>query len=520
MLRLGDGKPGDDGLRDRDLEVLRDRFTEIDYTVDRIVDLVGRTEHAALGRNNTTPALRALHGNDDPAATLARLWPLQSPVPRALLDRALPGLVDPLVAAGVLESTDDHVRARVDLRPYASDTGDYWVFSDLTPGLDGPMTPVAPDFVLGVSPASMTLAELTLRRQVGSAVDLGTGCGVQSLHLARHADRVVATDVNTRALAMARATMRLNGIAAVDIRAGSLFEPVGTEAYDLIVTNPPYVMAPPGSAEDRLTYREAGLVADDLVRQVVIDGAKHLNQGGSLQVLGNWAQVRGEDWQDRLAGWVRQTGCDAHILRREVLDAYEYIEIWLADAGLAADPGSTRRKDQGGNDPSAYERAYQVWCDYFDRLGIESVGMGWFTLTNAGRDQPAVTIEDWPYPVEQPIGPAWAERIDAADLNARLSDADLLATRWKLAADVDQETVGRPGSEDPEAIVLRQQRGFRRAIRVDTALAGVFGACDGDLTLGRIVDVVAGILGVDRDVVATETLREARRLIVDNLMTT
>lgn len=189
-----------------------------------------------------------------------------------------------------------------------------------------------------------------------------------------------------------------------------------------------------------------------------------------------------------------------------MLDAYEYIEIWLADAGLVGDPG--------------YREAYDRWCDYFEELGIESVGMGWFTLTKAGRDRPAVTIEDWPHPVEQPIGAAWAERIDAVDLSARLSDEDVLAGRWRLAPDVIQETVGHPGSEDPETIVLRQQRGFRRAIRADTALAGVLGACDGDLNLKQIIDAVASIIEVDSDGLADEILREVRTLIVDNLVTT
>ena len=521
MLRLDDDHSGDSsaGLSNDDLDRLRTRLVWIDYTVDRIIALVGEHEHAALGRNNTTPALRALQGVDDPAATLARLWPLQSVVGRDDLERALPGLTETLIAAGVLESDHDQLRARVDLRPYGSDDGAAgWIFSDLTPGLDGPMTPVPSDFVLGVSPASMTLAELTIRRPGGSALDLGTGCGVQSLHLARHADRVVATDVNRRALAMARATMRLNGVNSVDVCEGSLYQPVGEQTFDLIVTNPPYVMSPP-SAGRRLAYREAGFVADDLVRQVIVDGARHLNPGGSLQVLGNWAQLRGENWQDRLAGWVAETGCDAHILRREVLDAYEYIEIWLADAGLLGDPTTTRREDAGFTDPSPYREAYRQWCDYFDELGIESVGMGWFTLTKAGRDTPVVTIEDWPHPVEQPVGSAWADRIDAVNLSERLSDADVLATRWKLAADVTQETVGRPGAEDPTAIVFRQQRGFRRAVRADTALAAVLGACDGDLTLHQIVDAVAEILRIDSADLSDEILREVRSLIVDNLMT-
>ena len=76
----------------------------------------------------------------------------------------------------------------MDLRPYATDEADFLVFSDLTPGLDTQSTPMRPDFVLGLSSASSTLAQLTVRRPVGSALDLGTGCGVQTLHLARHAD--------------------------------------------------------------------------------------------------------------------------------------------------------------------------------------------------------------------------------------------------------------------------------------------------------------------------------------------
>jgi methylase of polypeptide subunit release factors len=519
-------------LADVDLQSLRNRLAEVDYTVDRIVDLIGAEAHAALGRNNTTPALRVLRGTDDPVATLTRLWPLQSTVGVDDLDRALPGLRGPLTEAGIVEVSGDQAKARIDLRPYASDetapadgTGDdpalrakpaesgerddraggYWVFSDLTPGLDGPMTPVRPDFVLGVSPASLTLAEMTVRRPVGTALDLGTGCGVQSLHLARHADRVVATDVNERALAMARATFRLNGIDRVDVRSGSLYEPVAGESFDLIVTNPPYVMSPPARSGDRLTYREAGMVGDELVRQVVVDGAARLNPGGTLQVLGNWAQPVGRLWQERLEGWVAGTGCDAHIVRREVLDAYSYIEIWLTDAGLLGQP--------------EYTAAYDRWCSYFEDLGIESVGMGWLMLTRAGRQQPVVTVEDWPHPVEQPIGPAWGRRQQAVELVQGLSDAEILSRRWKLAADVAEETVGRPGAADPEAIVFRQQRGFRRATRAGTALAAVVGACDGDLTLGQIVGGVATLLEVDPVVLGDEIVDDIRVLIVDNLLT-
>jgi hypothetical protein len=63
--------------------------------------------------------------------------------------------------------------------------------------------------------------------------------------------------------------------------------------------------------------------------------------------------------------------------------------------------------------------------------------------------------------------------------------------------DVRQETVGAPGAEDPETIVLRQQRGFRRARQADTVEAALVGACDGDLTVGQILDALGQLLEAD-----------------------
>ena len=164
-------------------------------------------------------------------------------------ERALPGLVERLVADGMLAQSVGEVAARLDCRPYGTADGtdgtDLWVVSDLTPGLDGRPQQVTSDYVLGISPASTSLAQLTLRHDVATALDLGTGCGVQALHLAGHADRVVATDVNQRALDLARFNAELNEVAdRVDVRNGSFFEPVAGERFDLISTNPPFVISP------------------------------------------------------------------------------------------------------------------------------------------------------------------------------------------------------------------------------------------------------------------------------------
>ena len=487
---------GDSAVRD-----LAAAFTAADYHVDAVIEAIGAEAHQALGRNSTIPGVRALAGRDDPLATLTRLWPLQQPVPRPLLEHALPGLVGPLIESGILATQGREIRASIDIRPYASDGGDFWVVSDLTPNLDTVVNPMRPDFVLGVSAASATLAQLTIRRPVGRALDLGTGCGVQSLHLAGHAEQVIATDINPRAIMLARLTSMINSV-EVDLRLGDLYAPVEGERFDLIISNPPYVISPPTGA--RLTYREGSQSGDQLVQQVLGKGAALLNPGGVLQVLVNWAHVRGRDWTDRVRGWLEPTGCDAHVVQREVLDPYAYIEIWLADAGLA---GS-----------AAYAPAYAAWLDYFEQLQIEAVGLGWLVLHRAGRDRPVIRIEDWPHPLEQPIGPALAEELWAVDLVERLSDDQLLARRWVLADDVLAETQGAPGAADPQHLIFRQQRGFRRAVSLDTALAGVLGACDGELTLGQIVNSVAELVEVDETVLAERVLERVRTLAVDGFL--
>ncbi|MGH3387161.1 MAG: transferase, partial [Nocardioidaceae bacterium] len=165
----------------------------------------------------------------------------------------------------------------------------------------------------------------------------------------------------------------------------------------------------------------------------------------------------------------------------EVLDPAEYVELWLADAGLRGAPD--------------YGRRYDAWAGWFADQGIEAVGFGWICCRRADRDQPVVRLEDWPYEVEQPLGPqvaGWARRTDWL-----AAHPDLVAERLVVGADVVQESVGAPGAADPERIVLRQQRGLRRARQVDTVEAALVGACDGDLTVGQILAALATLL--DRD---------------------
>ncbi len=154
---------------------------------------------------------------------------------------------------------------------------------------------------------------------------------------------------------MTRLNAALNEV-TVDVREGSLFEPVRGSSYDLLVTNPPFVVSP-GTGE-LLVYRDSGLPGDEMVRRVVTGAPAHLNPGGVAQVLANWVHVEGRPWQERLEEWLAPrdgVGCDAWVVQREVADPAQYVELWLRDAG------HDRRPD--------YARRYDAWVGWFEERG-------------------------------------------------------------------------------------------------------------------------------------------------------
>lgn len=477
---------------------LRDALLGASFTADGLLDLLGAPAYAALARSETVPALRATRG-DTPLETLVRLFLLQQPVPHARVADVLP--VAACLESGWLTSVGgDEVAATVDVRPYGGPGGEDWfIVSDLGCAVGGAGGIGSRDegVVLGVGGASTTLAGITVRTPVAAALDLGTGSGIQALHAARHATRVTATDLNPRALHITALTLALSGAPAADLREGSLFEPVrDDETYDLIVSNPPFVISPGA----RLTYRDGGMGGDDLCRSLVQEAGDRLREGGFAQFLANWQHVEGEDWQDRLRSWVPR-GCDAWIVQREVQDVTQYAELWLRDAG-----------DHRG-DTTAYEALYDAWLDEFEARKVKAVGFGWITLRRTGSEVPSITVEEWPHPVEQPLGDTVRVHFDRVDYLRAHDDAALLAAHFRLAAEVIQEQVGLPGAEDPEHVVLRQHRGMRRATKVDTVGAGFAGVCDGTLSAGRILDAIAQLVGEDPVLLRDRTPAQIRLLV-------
>jgi methylase of polypeptide subunit release factors len=85
-----------------------------------------------------------------------------------------------------------------------------------------------------------------------AAWDIGTGTGVLAAVLARRGvERVLATDLDPRAVACARENLDRLGVRHVETRVADLF-PEGRAP--LIVCNPPWIPAPPTSTLERAVY--------------------------------------------------------------------------------------------------------------------------------------------------------------------------------------------------------------------------------------------------------------------------
>ncbi|HEU5034375.1 MAG TPA: methyltransferase, partial [Mycobacteriales bacterium] len=434
-----------------------------------------------------------LAGDRSPLAQLVRLFLLGETVSAVELNAVLP-----LEDAGPLLTGDSTaLRPAYDLAPYADEQHDWWVVSDL-PDADG--RPQRTDHVLGVGGASTTIAQLVVRRPVARALDIGTGCGVQALHLSTHSAAVTATDVVPRALSLAATSLALSGVEA-ELLGGSLQEPVTGREFDLVVCNPPFVVGP----QRRFAYRDGVATStstgDDLSRAAVRAAAGLLAEGGTAHLLVNWLHVRGQDWRDRAAEWVSGLGCDAWLVQRDAQDPVDYVSTWARDAGPADDA------------------EVEPWLRWFAEQRIEGVGFGWVLLRRAVGPH-RVLVEEVLHPVDLPLGEEIGGWFDRVQWLRDRADDDLLEQAFRVAPAVRLDRTALPGAEGWEeaAAALRLDGGWRWTLPCDEATAALVAGCDGSRSLRAIVAVLAAALQQPVDDVAPAVCATVRGLVDRGLL--
>lgn len=471
----------------------------------------------ATGADSTSSAANVPQDSDVAGykvAVLTALFMLGEPVSAAALETALPrtgvagalaiGLVVPTQSA----SGEQRYAPAVDLRPHEAEDAHgsvrWWVASDLGELVTGQA--LAPDHVLGIGRAGLTLAALTPRKPVETALDLGVGCGIQTLYLLRHVRQVVATDISTRALEFTAFNVALAGVdsARVQLRQGNLLEPVAGQRFDLIVSNPPFVITPPSVRQAGLPlmeYRDAGgPILPALVRGL----EDHLNPDGVAVMLGNWEHREGTSWRTSVNQWIGKS-LDAWIIQREVQDPVEYAAMWLRDGGLTPERSGV-----------AFENALAAWQEDFDSRQVSGVGMGYLVFHAPSVAAPGAVVEPWRVLEEVPtsgqgaLGEHVAQVIAAHEALRGLDDAQVAALKLRTASGLSKEEALTP-TPVPTAPVIRQAEGFGRVIAVGMPEVALLSASDeGLLTVAQIAAAVASLTSEDPAAVLADMVAATR----------
>ena len=512
---------------------LRADLSESGWGVEAVATLLGEAADAALRREIRLPALRSVRaalaaGTDSsPVAVLTALFMLGEPVLATVLDAALPrtGAAGAAVI-GLVDEPDEagYVRARVDLHPHEAvdDAGEirWWVASDLGELVTG--RALAPDHVLGIGGAGLTLAGLTPRTRVRNALDLGCGCGIQTLYLLRHAEHVVATDISERALAFTAFNAALAGVCVMggpdagsgggggrlELLQGSLLEPVAGRRFDLIASNPPFVLTPPAVREAGLPlmeYRDAG---GPVLPELVAGLREHLEPGAAAVMLGNWEHRGADSWREAVATWIPE-GLDGWVIEREVQDPVEYATMWLRDGGLTPE-----------RDAEGFDAALGAWIDDFEVRGVQGVGFGYLIVHRPLRPRdPWRLLEEVTTSGQGVLGHHVAEVLEVRERLAGLDDDAVADLRPVLAPDVTEERHFILGAVEPTVILLRQGGGLGRTIRASTVVAALAGVADGELSVGQIASAVVALTGEDAIGLRAEMVEATRHLIAVGFLT-
>jgi SAM-dependent methyltransferase len=262
-----------DEIADVTYRELRERCAASGYD-DELVMSMSSLALSASGAEFLPLVQHVLRRRGDSASTLARLFAYSDAVADSELHAVLgKRLTEALLSAGVLATGADGYVSNFHLRPLDG----LWLFAD-DPG-------AGRDAVM--PPAGTTRQIVLLMPDAIDAEALDVGCGPGSLALVaakRGARHVVGTDINPRAVALARFNARLNGLSQkAEFLVGDLVEPVRGQRFPLIVAQPPYVVQPAGT--EAVTYLHGGPSGEELSRRLLAQLPDVLTPGGRALVL-------------------------------------------------------------------------------------------------------------------------------------------------------------------------------------------------------------------------------------------
>lgn len=484
--------PGFDGplstTDHKSIAALRTVLEKHGFTGGAVVEALGTALGKSHQRDDLPLYLRRLEA-PTPINTLVKLFVLDRSVDESRAAAALAPLdLDALREIGLVEDGPRGLRARLRLSVH-----DGLILAH--DAYDDERKTLRPDHVLDVNPTTISLSNLTVRRPVKRALEIGTGCGVLALVASRHAGQVVATDTNPRALNLAAFNAAINGITNVEWRLGGLFDAVNGERFDLIFSNPPYVISP----DSQFIFRDGGRRGDALCEEIVRRAPAFLNDGGFASFLINWAIPAAEEWSAPLRRWVDANQCDSWLMMSAAQDPTTYAAIW------------NRSRDR-----DAYASGLDRWIRYFEELRLRALGLGAVVLRRRASGTSWVRADHLADSVTAPAG-AHIERLFEAEdhLAATPDDAALLGQSFLAVPDhrLHQILKIEDGRYAIEAAEVRLQGGLPFRGQLDAYAIQLLARCDGRRPLAAIAQEIADEAGVNPAQFISACAAIARRLV-------
>jgi len=473
------------------LAALRSVLAASGFTPEGVLSTIGVKDSVSIKESDVLLLMQRTKAGT-PLDILIRLFLMEVPVDVSALQLAIePMGSDEWAEMGLIEIRGKSAVAKMKLFPFQEMVIAYDVPRRLLTGEGG-------DYVMGAGGSSLTLANLTIRRHAGLTLDLGTGCGFQAFLAARHSDRVVAVDRNPRAVAIAAFNAQLNGLANVECREGDLFGPVEGMTFDMIVSNPPFVISP----ESRYIYRDSGMAGDEICQRIVREAPRFLNEEGFCQILCNWAEYGDKDWRERLRGWFDGSGCDVWVMRNQSRDVATYAATWIRHTEKL--------------ETEHLEQRFDEWLEYYRQHGIVQVGGGVITLRRRSGGMNWFRADDGFETMLGPCGDQILSGFEAQDfLAGAADDAALLRTAFSLSPDVRLVQQKMPSGHEWVAEVdeLHLARGLSFRGEIDPFMEQLLIQCDGSRSLESLAEEMAVSLGADSERVYPAVCGMVRHLV-------
>ena len=489
----GPGLSGFGFASDKDYALARDVLVKSGHTEEQLVDLFGGGVSSPRSPLQTAALLRHVRGGSS-QETLARLFLLGVPTDvERVVDAIKPMELEKWTEAGLLTPKNGMISAKVRILPFRGLL--------LATEIPAPWPAAPSTLVMGITDSTLSLANFTVRRDQGSVLDLGTGCGIHALLAAKHSQRVLATDINSRAVSLSQLNVKLNDLSNIDVREGDLFEPVGGERFDLILCNPPYVISP----ESRLIYRDSGVSVDRFAEKTVTQAASFLAEGGFMQMILDWAHLRDQQWHERLTKWVKGNGCDVWIVNRKTTAPEDYAKAWIDE----------------GTSPDVLADRYDSWMVYYRRHGIEAISSGFVFMRRRSNGRNWLRIDEWPEPVTEPVGDDVLAGFGAQDfLEALADDNAFMQARLRVSPRARLVQLCEPseGGWRVGSARLLRVGGWSCSGPADLPVAQLLGQCDGKRPLGDLLCDVAGGRKADSEMTPSRYLQVARALVARGVL--